>query len=110
MHKLVVYIPESHLETVKSALFAAGAGTIGNYDQCSWQSAGTGQFRPLAGSTPFIGQQHQLEQVAEYRLETVVADNKLQAAIDALYAAHPYEQPAVDCWQLISTAPTIKPD
>jgi len=100
MYKLVTFIPESHLQPVKSALFAAGAGQIGNYDRCSWQVLGEGQFRPLTGSDAYIGQTGQLEQVAEYRLETVVDDRHIEAVVRALYAAHPYEEPAYDCWRV----------
>ncbi|MEQ9565781.1 MAG: NGG1p interacting factor NIF3, partial [Pseudomonadales bacterium] len=60
-YKLVAYIPENHLETVKEALFAAGAGTQGAYDQCCWQVRGQGQFRPLEGSNPHLGKQDELE-------------------------------------------------
>ena len=102
MHKLVFFVPESHLETVKSAVFAAGAGRIGNYDSCCWQVAGTGQFRPLDGSNPFIGVTNQLEQVAEFRVEMVCDDNCVKAAVAALRKAHPYEEPAFDVWQLSS--------
>ncbi len=100
MYKLVFFVPESHLELVKAAVFAAGAGAIGNYDQCCWQVKGVGQFRPLAGSNPFIGQARQLEQVDEYRVEMVCADSLIQSAVAALRAAHPYEQPAIDVWKL----------
>lgn len=100
MYKLVFFVPESHLEQVKSAVFATGAGHIGNYDQCCWQVLGLGQFRPLTGSQPFIGQTNQLEQVAEYRVEMVCNDALIQAAIAALRAAHPYEEPAIDVWRL----------
>lgn len=100
MYKLAFFVPESHLEQVKAAVFAAGAGRIGNYDQCCWQVAGIGQFRPLAGSNPFIGQIQQLEQVPEYRVEMVCDDAFIQAAVAALRAAHPYEEPAIDVWQL----------
>ena len=100
MYKLCVYIPESHLEPVKQALFAAGAGRIGDYDSCCWQVLGQGQFRPLDGSQPFIGQTGQVEQVAEYRVETVCADDVVDAVLTAMRAAHPYEEPAFDLWQL----------
>jgi len=100
MYKLVFFVPESHLEKVKAALFNAGAGAIGNYDQCCWQVAGVGQFRPLTGSKPFIGQVQQLEQVAEYRVEMVCGDALITAAVAALRSAHPYEEPAIDVWQL----------
>lgn len=100
MFKLCVYIPESHVEAVKQALFAAGAGRIGDYDSCAWQVLGQGQFRPLEGSQPFIGQTGALEQVAEYRVEMVCADDVVDAALRALREAHPYEEPAFDLWRL----------
>jgi hypothetical protein len=104
MYKLVFFVPESHLELVKSAVFAAGAGAIGNYDQCCWQTKGIGQFRPLTGSKPFVGQAQQLEQVTEYRVEMVCDDALITSAITALRAAHPYEEPAIDVWQLAELA------
>ncbi|KUJ81624.1 NGG1p interacting factor NIF3 [Microbulbifer flavimaris] len=100
MYKLCVYIPETHLEKVKQALFVAGAGRIGDYDSCCFQVAGTGQFRPLEGSQPFIGQQGEVERVSEYRVEMVCADNLVDGALAALRAAHPYEEPAFDLWKL----------
>ena len=100
MFKLCVYIPESHVEAVKQALFAVGAGRIGDYDSCSWQVLGQGQFRPLEGSQPFIGQTGAVEQVAEYRVEMVCADEVVDAALSALREAHPYEEPAFDLWRL----------
>lgn len=96
MFKLCCYIPESHVEAVKTALFEAGAGRIGNYEHCAWQVLGKGQFRPLAGSKPFIGVQDSLETVAEYRVEMVCADEVIADVIDALRQAHPYEEPAFD--------------
>lgn len=100
MYKLVFYVPEEHLEVVKAAVFATGAGKIGNYDQCCWQVLGQGQFRPLPGSQPFIGETQQVEQVAEYRVELVCADELITAAVTALKQAHPYEEPAYDIWPL----------
>lgn len=100
MYKLVFFVPESHLEQVKSAVFSAGAGHIGNYDQCCWQVLGQGQFRPLSGSNAFIGKLQQLEHVAEYRVEMVCEDSLIQSAVTALRAAHPYEEPAIDVWRL----------
>ena len=100
MYKLCVYVPETHLEMVKHALFAAGAGRIGNYDSCCWQVAGQGQFRPLAGSAPYLGQTGQVETVLEYKVELVCADELIAAAVAALKQAHPYEEPAYQVWQL----------
>lgn len=96
MYKLCFYVPESHLEQVKQAVFAAGAGRLGDYDQCCWQVAGQGQFRPLAGSTPYLGVLDQLEQVQEYRVEMLCAEDCMAQVIRALRAAHPYEEPAFD--------------
>mgnify|MGYP005624025679 FL=1 len=98
LFKLVVYIPEPHTEVVKAALFQAGAGRIGNYDCCAWQTSGTGQFRPLGGSNPFVGQQGEVEAVVEDKLELVCTEKCLEAAIDALHRAHPYETPAYQSW------------
>ena len=105
MYKLCFYVPVSHLEAVKAAVFAAGAGRVGDYDNCSWQVLGIGQFRPLAGSKPFLGQQDELEQVDEYRVEMVCAAQYVKAAIMALQEAHPYEEPAWDVVALVSELP-----
>ncbi len=100
MYKLCVYIPASHLDVVKQALFDAGAGRIGDYDSCCWQVAGQGQFRPLAGANPFIGAQGQIEFVEEYKVELVCRDDVVAAAVAALKQAHPYEEPAYQVWRL----------
>ena len=101
MYKLTVFIPDDYLETVKTALFTAGAGTIGNYSHCCWQVQGIGQFKPLTGSNPHIGQHGEVEKVEEWRVEMVVADAKIHAVIDALKQAHPYETPAYDVLQMV---------
>ena len=75
-------------------MFEAGAGRVGNYDCCAWQTKGEGQFRPLNGSTPFIGNQGQIETVIEYKLELVCEEPCLKAVIAALKRAHPYEEVA----------------
>ncbi len=100
MYKLCVFIPKDHLESVKEAMFAVGAGTIGHYDHCCWQTAGQGQFRPLAGSHPHTGTEGQLETVSEYKVELVVEGHHVHAVIAAMKLAHPYEEPAYDVWQL----------
>jgi hypothetical protein len=108
MFKLVFYVPEDHAESVKAAVFSAGAGKIGNYDQCCWQVLGQGQFRPLVGSQPFIGDapdrkgEARIEQVNEYRIEMVCSDEFIKPAVLALKAAHPYEEPAYDVCQLVA--------
>lgn len=100
MYKLCFYVPEAYLEPVKKAVFAAGGGRIGRYDNCCWQVLGQGQFRALEGSQPFIGQVGGIEQVAEWKVEMVVADELIHAAVKALKQAHPYETPAFEVWRL----------
>jgi hypothetical protein len=94
MLSLIFYVPESHLEPVKQAVFKAGAGKLGNYDQCCWQTIGQGQFRPLRGSKPHLGEQGKLEIVDEWKVEVVCEDRFIGAVVDALKKAHPYETPA----------------
>jgi len=94
LYKIELYVPESHLTAVKTALFEAGAGRVGNYDCCAWQTRGEGQFRPLEGSAPFLGNQGQVETVIEYKLELVCEERRLKAVIAALKRAHPYEEVA----------------
>lgn len=105
MYKLCFYVPETHLEDVKHAVFAAGAGRIGDYDSCSWQVLGEGQFRPLAGSVPFLGQEGAVETVAEYRVEMVCAAQTISAAVKAMIEAHPYEEPAWNVVALVTELP-----
>ena len=105
MYTLCFYVPAAALEEVKDAVFAAGAGRIGHYDQCCWQVEGEGQFRPLAGSKPAIGQQDELETLTEYRVEMVCDADCIEAAVAALKAAHPYEEPAWHVLQMITDLP-----
>lgn len=102
VYKLAFFVPPSHVEVVKAAVFAAGGGRIGDYDCCAWQVLGQGQFRPLDGSQPFIGQTGVVEQVEEWRVELVVADELIQSAVAALKHSHPYQTPAYEVWQLAS--------
>ena len=105
MYKIGFYVPEENLEAVKQAMFAAGAGRIGDYDSCCWQVLGQGQFRPLAGANPHIGELGALETVAEYRVEMVCAPDAVRAVVQALIAAHPYEEPAWDLVELVTELP-----
>ncbi len=100
MFKICIYVPEKSVETVKQALFDAGAGRIGNYDSCCWQTDGSGQFRPLAGSNPAIGSQGEVEYVREVKVEMVCADEFVAGVVRALKDSHPYEEPAFDVWAL----------
>ncbi|MDX1346956.1 MAG: YqfO family protein [Thiomicrorhabdus chilensis] len=100
MYKFCFFVPESHLEAVKQAVFAAGAGRIGSYDHCCWQAEGMGQFRALEGSRPFIGELGQVEKVKEYKVEMVCDKAFIRQSIGALLAEHPYETPAYEVYQL----------
>ena len=100
MYKLTFFVPDADRDTVKNALFDAGAGRIGNYDRCCWQVLGQGQFRPLPGSDPHIGSTGELEVVEEWKVELVVADELIQAVITVLKATHPYETPAYEVVRL----------
>ena len=94
MYQINFYVPEPHAEAVKSAMFAAGAGKIGDYSSCAWQTLGEGQFMPLEGSHAFLGEKNKLERVLEYKVEMVCDKKALPAVITALKEAHPYETPA----------------
>lgn len=100
MYKLCFFVPASHVDVVKNAVFAAGGGRIGDYDHCAWQVLGLGQFRPLDGSQPFIGEAGQVEQVEEWKVELVVADKLIRPVVQALKQSHPYETPAYEVWRL----------
>ncbi len=101
MLKLIYYVPESHLEATKLAVFKAGAGGIGNYEHCAWQVLGTGQFKPVKGANPFIGELDTLEQIPEWRVETIVPEDKASHVAKALKASHPYEEPAIEFIQMV---------
>ena len=89
------YVPKNNAEKVKQAMFAAGAGKTcrGKYDSCSWETEGVGQFRPLTGSKPFIGEQNKINKVAEIKVEMFCEEEYLEATINALKDTHPYEEP-----------------
>jgi dinuclear metal center YbgI/SA1388 family protein len=95
-YKVITFVPAGDVNRVADALYAAGAGAIGHYSHCGFQTAGSGTFKPLAGANPSIGKVGQLEKVDEIRLETVVTAGKVEAVIAALRKSHPYETPAFD--------------
>jgi len=96
LYKLVVFVPVEYQERVREAMSKAGAGGMGDYEECFFQTAGTGTFRPLPGADPFIGRVGSLEKVDEIRLETIVPSGSLQRTIRAMLKVHPYEVPAYD--------------
>jgi len=94
MYQVSFYVPETHLESVKTAMFDAGGGRYEHYERCAWQILGQGQFQPLASSQPFLGAKNRLTYEAEYKVEMICSENCLAAVVQALKTAHPYEQPA----------------
>jgi dinuclear metal center YbgI/SA1388 family protein len=98
--KLVVYIPESHLEKVKEALFEAGAGVIGNYDQCGFAASGTGSFRGNENARPYAGKKGRVHFEKEIRFETIMYSHLKEKVIQALLSVHPYEEVAYDIYSL----------
>jgi dinuclear metal center YbgI/SA1388 family protein len=103
-YKLVVFVPVDALAKVSNAVFAAGAGAIGNYSHCGFGAKGEGTFLPLEGARPAIGKKGKCEKVAEVRFETIVPASKLADCIEAMIKAHPYETPAFDCYRLHNPA------
>lgn len=98
LRKIVVYVPHSHLDTVRDAMCNAGAGHIGGYSHCTFQTQGEGTFLPLEGTTPYIGKEGVLEKTPECRLETIAPFNKVDGIIEAIKAVHPYEEVAYDIY------------
>lgn len=96
LYKIVVFVPAKDVNKIADALYRAGAGSIGTYSNCGFQTEGTGTFLPLEGSKPAIGKKGKLQHVQEIRLETIIAENKVAGAIAAMRKAHPYEVPAFD--------------
>ncbi len=94
MYKINFYVPPTHVELVKNAMFSAGAGKIGAYSHCAWQVLGKGQFMPLDDSHAFIGEKNQLEALPEYYVEMICADDYIRQVIEQLKNTHPYEEPA----------------
>ncbi|WP_257667352.1 Nif3-like dinuclear metal center hexameric protein [Parapedobacter tibetensis] len=99
-NKLAVFVPTSHAEQVRAALFAAGAGHIGNYDECSFNVSGYGTFRGGEGTTPFVGSQGEQHREEEVRIEVVFPSNRERAVLLGLFEAHPYEDVAYDVYRL----------
>jgi structural toxin protein (hemagglutinin/hemolysin) RtxA len=100
-YHIVVYVPEDHIEDMKSALFEAGAGQLGHYRHCAWQCLGQGQFLPDQQANPSIGKHETLTYVNEYRLEVLCQKSLYKNVISALKMAHPYEEPAFLVYDLI---------
>lgn len=100
MYKICFYVPHTHAEEVKNAMFANGAGKFNHYSCCAWQVLGEGQFMPLAGSHAFIGEENKLEKVSEYKVEMVCEEKYIHEVISALKKSHPYEEPAYQVYRV----------
>jgi dinuclear metal center YbgI/SA1388 family protein len=107
LNKLVVFVPLSHADKVRKALFEAGAGTLGQYDSCSFNVPGTGTFRGGPGTSPFIGEKGVFHSEAEVRMETVVPTHLVSKVIAAMIEAHPYEEVAYDLYPIENPHPGI---
>jgi dinuclear metal center YbgI/SA1388 family protein len=103
LRKLVVFVPTDHAEAVRNALFRAGAGHVGAYDECSFNLEGTGTFRGGEGTNPYVGQRGQRHHEAEVRVETIFHAPHEAAILRAMVAAHPYEEVAYDLYALANT-------
>ncbi|MBE0640621.1 MAG: Nif3-like dinuclear metal center hexameric protein [Bacteroidales bacterium] len=100
LRKLVTFCPASHVEEVRQAMFAAGAGQIGNYDQCSFSAEGYGTFRAGTGAEPYVGSVGEQHREPETRIETVFPTHLTPAVLAAMHSAHPYEEVAYDLYTL----------
>ncbi|WP_373892831.1 Nif3-like dinuclear metal center hexameric protein [Virgibacillus natechei] len=107
LYKIAIYVPSSHVNEVREAFNTGGAGHIGNYSHCTFQSAGQGTFKPLEGTNPYIGNYNELEKVDEFKLESIVQEEKLPQVIRAIIDAHPYEEPAYDIFPLENKAKAL---
>lgn len=100
MYKLNFYVPAEQKESVKNALFEIGAGRFENYEQCSFETLGTGQFKPIKEADPHIGKLGELEQVKEYKVEMICPDELIEHAVKRLKEAHPYEEVAYEVFKM----------
>ena len=100
MFKLVVFVPGEAIDAIRDAISEVDAGVIGNYSHCSFQSPGTGTFKPMEGAEPYIGKVGEMESVPEFRLEVLAKEDRLHDAISAMLDAHPYEEVAYDVYPL----------
>jgi len=100
MYKLSFFVPKEQKEEVKEALFDIGVGKYKDYDKCSWEVLGTGQFRPLENANPFIGKKGEVEKVEEYKVEMICEDLLIKKAIKVLKETHPYEEVAYEVIKL----------
>lgn len=101
MYKLIFFVPEAHLESVKVACMKAGAGVIGSYEKCAWQILGTAQYEPTEESSPYQGMAGKLETTREYNVHMFMEDDVVKPVVEALIKAHPYETPVYGVWKIL---------
>ncbi|CEG27890.1 Nif3-like dinuclear metal center hexameric protein [Bacillus sp. B-jedd] len=107
LKKIAVFVPVESADAVREALGHAGAGSIGEYSNCSYSSSGTGRFLPGEGANPFIGHKGKIEEVEEIKIETIVPERLMKKVVTAMLKAHPYEEPAYDIYQLVNRGETL---
>ncbi|MEN4052916.1 MULTISPECIES: NGG1p interacting factor NIF3 [Sulfurimonas] len=100
MYKLSYYVPKEAKEKTKNALFEIGAGKFNNYENCSFESLGRGQFKPIGEANPYIGAKDRIEYVTEYKIEMICSDTLIKKAVEILKKAHPYEEVAYEVIKL----------
>lgn len=100
MYKLNYYVPVYAKEKTKQALFDIGVGMFGNYEYCSWETLGQGQFRPVVNANPAIGKLDELEVLAEYKIELICKGELIQDAVKVLKDTHPYEEVAYEVFKM----------
>ncbi|MFI5204955.1 MAG: Nif3-like dinuclear metal center hexameric protein, partial [Flavobacteriales bacterium] len=105
--KLAVFVPREHAEKVRAAMFAAGAGNIGNYSECSFNTTGEGTFKGSDATNPFVGEKNQQHKEVETRVEVILPIYAKSEVVNAMIKAHPYEEVAYDLYSIENTWPTV---
>ena len=100
MYKLNYYVPVDAKEKTKKALFDIGVGRYENYENCSFETLGQGQFKPVADANPAIGKLDRLEVLQEYKIEMICTDEFIKEAVKTLKVAHPYEEVAYEVFKM----------
>lgn len=103
MYKIVIYVPITHADKIRQALVEVGAGKIGDYEACSFSCRGLGRFRPIKEAKPFLGKIDEFEIVEEERIETICPVALLQDLLRKIKQVHPYEEPVLDVYSLVSS-------
>ena len=101
MLQINFYVPNNDAELVKNAMFSAGAGKVGCYSHCAWQTDGTGQFMPTSGANPAMGELNQLEILSEVKIEMICTDECIDQVLSAMKTSHPYEEVAYSVIRLL---------